>query len=196
MISSCVSGKTKRLSRAADDRMERRGMVQTIAMTRWKPRCNNLCLCTSWATPPRQRSEDAKNSSKTMVQKIWCIMSGSSWFVHHENWLRARLDRCPGNPSADGCAQGRQMHPRLSGEGLWCQGRTAGADEAPRQRAQGRHRHRLEAGSLGTVLPPAYRHDRSAQRARRRVAFPHGEHQHYDAERQADLSYLRRPGGI
>src|SRR6266496_6290399 len=31
------------------------------------------------------------------------------WFLHHENWLCTRLDRCTGDPSADGCSQARQV---------------------------------------------------------------------------------------
>ena len=36
----------------------------------------------------------------------------------------------------------------------------------------------------------------SVKRARRRAAFPDGEHQYDDAKRQADVPYLRRSCGI
>ena len=53
-----------------------------------------------------------------MVQKLWYRTNTFLGFLHHEDRLRARLHRCPGNPPTTGCAHTRQVQSHLSGEGV------------------------------------------------------------------------------
>src|SRR5262252_8956317 len=89
------------------------------------------------ATEPEKYPKASKKSCKTLVQKLWYRTNTFVGFLHHEDWLRARLHRCPGNPPATGCAHTRQVQSHLSGEGIRGHRRPAGAGTAARSRAAG-----------------------------------------------------------
>src|SRR5215831_18274646 len=86
----------------------------------------------SWKNDSGTRPQAPQKSCKTLVQKVCYRTNIFLRFLHHEDrlqdWLRARLHRCPGNPPATGCAPTRQVQPHLSGEGVWGNSRPTGTD--------------------------------------------------------------------